>query len=196
MSKFERGDKVVCINADLKTVTVGEVYTVLWGFNNCIHLVEGGSRLYSLADFKVHIEEKTVHKFKKGDKLISESTMQYSGMALHIGDVVVVSAYWPMSDLVALEGFGSSRFSAEYFELIEDTSKHHKHHDLIIAWAKGAEIQRRGSANTWFNTATPQWYDYVEYQIKPTESPEQIEKEAIVEEMQKLQERLDKLDVK
>ena len=46
----------------------------------------------------------------------------------------------------------------------------HKHADVIIAWAEGKDLQVRGSsAEKWsdLSLATPNFYDYWEYRIKP-----------------------------
>jgi hypothetical protein len=118
-------------------------------------------------------------------------------MLLEIGDIVTVHKCNASS--ISLEGYGTSSFFEENFELDEDTSKHHKHHDLIIAWAKGAEIEfleEYHDSEKWYKVVAPIWQIDRQYRIKPTASPEQIEKESIIEEMQKLKERLDKLDVK
>lgn len=50
----------------------------------------------------------------------------------------------------------------------EDTSKFHKHHDLIIAWAKGAKIQYFSDTyNEWKDINTPSWGETEQYRIKP-----------------------------
>jgi hypothetical protein len=49
----------------------------------------------------------------------------------------------------------------------------HKHHDLIVAWAKGAKIQYlgidiEGNKTVWMDCETaPNWYTCKEYRIKP-----------------------------
>lgn len=60
--------------------------------------------------------------------------------------------------------------SMEAWELVEpDTTKHHAHHDLIIAWAKGSEIEVRAHPSAkWLSTTEPRWYASFEYRIKPT----------------------------
>ena len=47
--------------------------------------------------------------------------------------------------------------------------KPHKHRDLIIAWANGALIQYRNAGMVgWENSIdTPQWFEDIEYRIKP-----------------------------
>jgi hypothetical protein len=44
-------------------------------------------------------------------------------------------------------------------------SKPHKHRDLIIAWANGAEIQAKWE-DGWVDCLTPVWDNDVEYRIK------------------------------
>lgn len=45
----------------------------------------------------------------------------------------------------------------------------HKHHDLIVAWAKGAKIQGLSdSHDKWFDVeSTPSWNPDRQYRIKP-----------------------------
>lgn len=49
--------------------------------------------------------------------------------------------------------------------------QHHKHHDVIIAWAKGAQVQYRDPeklGNPWVDCiADPMWYKTFEYRVKP-----------------------------
>ncbi len=56
------------------------------------------------------------------------------------------------------------------FKLV-DQSKWHKHHDLIIAWAKGASIQLR-ELKGWVCVKNPCFVPHVEYRIKPSEPTE------------------------
>ena len=82
------------------------------------------------------------------------------------------------------------------FELYEDTSKHHKHHDQIIAWAKGTEIEYLDGEGNWQNPLNkkPNWFEDVEYRIKPTEKSNQQQKiDHIESEMRKLVDQLNEL---
>ena len=48
----------------------------------------------------------------------------------------------------------------------------HKHADLIIAWAEGAQIQEKAPAGNWVDVGTELrigWWDTAEYRIKPRE---------------------------
>lgn len=47
-------------------------------------------------------------------------------------------------------------------------NKEHKHKDLIIAWANGAEIERYSNeSNCWVKTHKPAWSEFSHYRIKP-----------------------------
>jgi hypothetical protein len=43
----------------------------------------------------------------------------------------------------------------------------HRHYDLIIEWANGAEIQSCLSDGTWVDEVSPCWLYATEYRIKP-----------------------------
>jgi hypothetical protein len=51
-----------------------------------------------------------------------------------------------------------------------DKNMKHKHYDLIIAWANGAEIQTSCSG-VWASVERPHWRDEYEYRIKPAAKP-------------------------
>jgi len=52
---------------------------------------------------------------------------------------------------------------------------HHVHHDLIVAWAKGAKIEFwNDSKDHWENSSTPQWTVSHLYRIKPEPKPDII----------------------
>ena len=56
----------------------------------------------------------------------------------------------------------------------------HKHKDVIIAWAKGAEIEGYDApCNTWRLLHTPQWYSEAQYRVKPTK-PKDKAMEALI----------------
>lgn len=79
----------------------------------------------------------------------------------------------------------------KWFELVqpqEYPNKKHIHHDLIIAWAKGAGIEFLHS-DEWMAAPTPNWDIHKTYRIAPTKKQElqaQIaELEAQKQELQK-----------
>jgi hypothetical protein len=50
----------------------------------------------------------------------------------------------------------------------------HKHADLIIAWAEGAEIERNHHPGVWVAVRRPDWDEHSEYRIKPEKKPDII----------------------
>ena len=68
----------------------------------------------------------------------------------------------------------------------------HKHRDVIIEWANGADIQVWAD-NDWFDDAMPNWYGIVKYRVKPQKSERDIEIESIQKQMDELKERLENL---
>lgn len=52
----------------------------------------------------------------------------------------------------------------------------HVHHDLIVAWAKGAKIQWqiRAERDSWEDTDTPGWHTFHNYRIKPEPKPDVV----------------------
>jgi len=53
-----------------------------------------------------------------------------------------------------------------------DTSKWHPHHDIIVAWSKGAEIECYAvSTGKWVTSPDPLWNKTSQYRVKPKEEP-------------------------
>ena len=53
----------------------------------------------------------------------------------------------------------------------------HKHADLIIAWANGAEIQIYVSKRDdwmWVDTCEPMWLESAKYRVKPEPKPDVV----------------------
>lgn len=99
---------------------------------------------------------------------------------------------------ITLSGVGgdSCWWDPDYFELVElqYPNPPHKHRDLIIAWANGAEIEFYSKiCSGWSNIKNPCWSEDTQYRIKPTKSAKDIEIEQIQAEMDKLKERLEKV---
>lgn len=70
----------------------------------------------------------------------------------------------------------------------------HKHRDLIIAWANGAEIEYFcTNKKIWIKLINPQWILETQYRIKPVKSAKDIEIESIQAEMKRLEERMNTL---
>lgn len=54
-------------------------------------------------------------------------------------------------------------------------NKPHKHKDLIIAWANGAEIEFFDDlSRRWYYTDRPVWGDHTQYRIKPEPKPDVV----------------------
>lgn len=51
----------------------------------------------------------------------------------------------------------------------------HKHADLIIEWANGAQIQCFRSDYTWVDALDPSWLEYTQYRVKPEQKPDVVE---------------------
>jgi hypothetical protein len=66
----------------------------------------------------------------------------------------------------------------------------HKHKDLIIAWANGADIEFDGTDDGWYNVKYPSWDDTLEYRIKSTKTPLEIKIEKLEAKLAKLKGQL------
>jgi hypothetical protein len=51
----------------------------------------------------------------------------------------------------------------------------HKHYDLIVAWANGAEIEYKDYDSRWYIINNPIWHNHFEYRIKPKPQKEQYQ---------------------
>lgn len=122
--------------------------------------------------------------FKKGDKIRKVSGEIFSNGAhvVTVGSVDSVLVW-------ILETATNINVNSVYLV------KPHKHAELIKAWADGAEIEYKTPSGKWFTLCQPTWLPLREYRVKPALSPQEIEKQSIIEEIGKLQKRLDNLDV-
>jgi hypothetical protein len=51
----------------------------------------------------------------------------------------------------------------------------HKHHDCIVAWAKGAQIQVKAPDSLeWTHVVRPLWLESYEYRVKPEPKPDVV----------------------
>ena len=95
---------------------------------------------------------------------------------------------------VLLNNGASINTNPMFWELVEPVRhNHHPHHDLIIAWAKGAEIETRASESfSWQDKHHSEWLVDWQYRIKPTNrNAERIER--IEQEMRRLADELKEL---
>ena len=67
-------------------------------------------------------------------------------------------------------------FAPEPIEEPKQTAnKPHKHKDLIIAYANGAKIEYyHPTDNEWYGTSNPDWYEHIQYRIKPEPKPDVV----------------------
>ncbi len=113
-----------------------------------------------------------MNKFKVGDVVELKSGNTHRG---NLQNTVT-----SISDCGDWIRFNDEDFGQSYtrFKLV-DTSKWHKHHDLIIAWAKGATIEVFDElSKTWYESPSkygPNFAINGQYRIKPTE-PTELEK--------------------
>ena len=126
-------------------------------------------------------------KFKVGDKV---RRIEHPTDWCPLGYEATVATNYEYEDILG----GNVRIIDYQWELIEDTSKHHKHHDLIIQWAKGAEVEVNIDG-FWYVSPHPYWdEDCGEYRIKPTKP--KTDKERIAELEARVQELEGKLNEK
>lgn len=52
--------------------------------------------------------------------------------------------------------------------------KPHKHHDCIVAWAKGAEIEALVGPDEWEHEENPDWHPLVAYRVKQEPEPDLV----------------------
>lgn len=116
-------------------------------------------------------------KFNIGDKVIR--TKQDSHYGVKVGDVLTVQgpAY---NDTFKSEEHSMPAFANESFELHKSVTKSHKHHDIIIEWAKGAKVQFQLSQGGWAEAATPCWVIDTEYRVAVD-----LQKEGLIEDLSK-----------
>jgi hypothetical protein len=96
-------------------------------------------------------------------------------------------------DGVHLKGLQRFGYNPKEFKLVEDTSKNRPHHDMIIAWAKGADIEWfDGRGGVWKDIANTTFYENTLYRIKPNNTnTDQINR--IESEIQRLADELKEL---
>ena len=135
-------------------------------------------------------------KFRVGDKV----RFTGSSSILEEGKVYKVSEVYDEYGVewMRLAGVDAEDWDSQsgFFELVEDRSKYHKHHDVICAWARGEDVEVRWNINgRWVPLAncseshSIRWACSSDYRIKPapTANPD-IER--IETEMRKLADQL------
>ena len=70
----------------------------------------------------------------------------------------------------------------------------HKHREVIIAWANGADIEYKHSAFAdWDRAATPIWSGHVAYQVKPSKTPQELKILELEQQSRKLEKQAKEL---
>lgn len=139
-------------------------------------------------------EEVTVVEFKEGDRVARLDGKTFSNGSYVLTVDTSCGSLFRSEDIVYLKETGTNVPVSDIYKVTP-----HKMRDLIIAWAEGAAIEMRASELCgWTDATQPSWSAKCEYRIKvhPEKSPQEIEKEEILKEMEQLKARLKKLEVK
>ncbi len=121
-----------------------------------------------------------MNKFKVGDTVrrISKSRL------LVLGGVYEVEGLSESDGWVQLKG-QTDHFDPSKFELVEDTSKRHPHYDVIIAWAKGAEIEYKTNDGGWSRYLTYAFPPALTFRVKPQTNSEKEKLVSLISDMSK-----------
>jgi len=140
-------------------------------------------------------------KFKVGDKVTLDTLYACTFSSISNGKVYTVRSIQGN----AIE-FGFGLCSEHYFRLVsEDLVQIDKPFgeldkntklELFEAWVDDLTIQARFGSGSWIDIKDPSWDLRTIYRLKPLKSPEEIEKESIIAEIELLKTRLEKLNVK
>ena len=131
-------------------------------------------------------------KFKVGDKV---RRVKGEWLGNKAGDEATIRSIVEPGCDIDLEGYIEVILDANCFELVKSAPVPRPHAELIKAWADGHKIEYLFITGHWREIECPQWKTKIKYRIKTDKSPEQLEKEAIKEEMDKLSKRLEELNI-
>ena len=125
--------------------------------------------------------------FKAGDKVRLKSGNKFSNGE----EIATIEAI--KEDVVSFTELNTwAWFSQLELASIEYPNPPHKHRDLIIEWANGADIQLSVNRE-WVHLDNPTWASGLEYRVKPQKTEKDLEIESIQKQMDELKERLEKL---
>ena len=145
------------------------------------------------------VESAKIIEFKKGDKIISVSD---NGFGIRIGGVYTVLKHEDIFVYLLNEGGDDRKRLAKYYTLYEeadespqeDKTKWHKHHDLIVAWAKGEEVEYRNKLfKEWITLDHEEavWESTTEYRLNPAKKEQEVSE--IEQQIKELSEKLTQL---
>lgn len=147
---------------------------------------------------QTEMKETTVTKFKAGDVV---KRFKNCHMGMCVGDTDVVKSVEGRNS-VMLENYGGEHL-ARNLELVNSPYPNgkHKHHDLIVEWAKGAEIEvfltgndnGDGGTGGWYKTLTPSWTTTAVYRVEPQVDPKDVLREDLKKQLASIQKQLDDL---
>ena len=126
-------------------------------------------------------------KFKAGDKVRLKSGHKFSNGA-EVATIKVVEHN--VAHFIELKTWEWE--AALELVVLKYPNPPHKHRDLIIEWANGADIQLSVNRE-WVHLDNPTWASGLEYRVKPQKSEKDLEIESIQKQMDELKERLEKL---
>ena len=126
-------------------------------------------------------------KFVKGNVV-----KRKDGHRFTTGDLTLTVQRQDMFGVVFFEENGLSVCYRSLELVEEDTLKHHVHHDVIVAYAKGEKIQIRNGYDNWRDVSDPVFHIDLVYRVKPKKSERELEIERIEKEMRKLADALAK----
>lgn len=166
---FRVGDYVELVR-DSNSLRKGEVYRVTRVAGGGWIRISSTNSLYNPSLFKLYKDNDEMSKFNIGDKVrkISYGTPAYP--VGYEGEVTKVSG-----NLLYLDN-KMTNSSDEYWELVEDKDKYpngkHPHHDVILEYAKGAEIEFQSSySKVWYPATFPHFSPNLKYRVKPQQDP-------------------------
>lgn len=138
-------------------------------------------------------------KFKVGDKVVCVDADRNN--YIDVGGTYEVLSVTSRGDVYISNGSNTIGWYNEcLFELATPKVSYptpnppHKHRDLIIAWANGAEIEHFNTCyDRWQRCASPSWNSEDQYRIKPSKSEKQILKEELQAKAQELLNKIKEL---
>lgn len=129
-----------------------------------------------------------MNKFKVGDR-VERTKDYYAGMKP--GDQGTIARISSSGGSLVIAEYDSHGLHSEWcFKLVEDTSKHHPMHDILIAIAKGVPVQYWYQGEWIMYELRDNIEVYYTYRIKPTITTRQKEFNQLEQEMKSISERM------